>query len=174
MKFINKQKKLKKLIWFFDAFIKGFAIFSALVGIWLVGYNLIYLIKDPVGWWKMIWGEKSISTNFLILVLASILGFLLMITFFFYPFLEVFIFKNNNLKKEKNIIEEWKSLSPNEKRFSIEFLIILILASLSGYIVSKILKESILTSVIIFILSVIITIWRAKSLKIGKWKKRNF
>ncbi len=166
----------KKLIWFFDAFTKGFAIILALVGVFVISYNLIYLIIDPVSWLKMIWGEKYINKNFVLLVLTTILGFLLMIVFFFYPFVDVFIYKKGDLNNEvekRSIIEEWKSLLPNEKRFYIELFLILILVSLFVYIVFiKILGKVLLSYVVITIFLMILILWRAKSLKIGKFKDK--
>jgi hypothetical protein len=172
----KKEDYKKKLIWLFDAFTKGFAIILALVGVFVIGYNLIYLIIDPVSWLKMIWGEEYINKNFVLLVLTTILGFLLMIVFFFYPFVDVFIYKKgdlNNVVEKRSIIEEWKSLPPNEKRFYIELFLILTLVSLFVYIVFiKILGKVLLSYVIITIFLLILIPWRAKSLKIGKFKDK--
>jgi hypothetical protein len=172
----KKEDYKKKLIWFFDAFIKGFAIILALVGVFVISYNLIYLIIDPVSWLKMIWGEEYIHKNSVLLVLTTVLGFLLMIVFFFYPFVDVFIYKKgdlNNVVEKRSIIEEWKNLSPNEKRFYIELFLILTLVSIFVYIVFiKILDKVLLSYVIITIFLMILIPWRAKSLKIGKFKDK--
>ena len=172
----KKEDYKKKLIWLFDTFSKGFAIILALVGVFVIGYNLIYLIIDPVSWLKMIWEEEYLHKNFVLLVLTTVLGFLLMIVFFFYPFVDVFIYKKgdlNNVVEKRSIIEEWKSLPPNEKRFYIELFLILTLVSLFVYIVFiKILGKVLLSYVIITIFLMILIPWRAKSLKIGKFKDK--
>jgi hypothetical protein len=172
----KKEDYKKKLIWLFDAFTKGFAIILALVGVFVIGYNLIYLIIDPVSWLKMIWGEEYIHKNFVLLVLTTILGFLLMIVFFFYPFVDVFIYKKgdlNNVVEKRSIIEEWKNFPPNEKRFYIELFLISTLVSLFVYIVFiKILGKVLLSYVIITIFLMILIPWRAKRLKIGKFKDK--
>jgi len=172
----KKEDYKKKLIWLFDTFTKGFAIILALVGVFVIGYNLIYLIIDPVSWLKMIWEEEYLHKNFVLLVLTTVLGFLLMIVFFFYPFVDVFIYKKgdlNNVVEKRSIIEEWKSLPPNEKRFYIELFLILTLVSLFVYIVFiKILGKVLLSYVIITIFLMILIPWRAKSLKIGKFKDK--
>jgi uncharacterized membrane protein YbhN (UPF0104 family) len=163
----KKEYYKKKLIWLFDAFTKGFAIILALVGVFVISYNLIYLI---------IGGEEYINKNFVLLVLTTILGFLLMIVFFFYPFVDVFIYKKgdlNNVVEKRSIIEEWKSLPPNEKKFYIELFLILTSVSLFVYIVFiKILGKVLLSYVIITIFLLILIPWRAKSLKIGKFKDK--
>ena len=172
----KKEDYKKKLIWLFDAFTKGFAIILALVGVFVIGYNLIYLIIDPVSWLKMIWGEEYINKNFVLLVLTTILGFLLMIVFFFYPFVDVFIYKKgdlNNVVEKRSIIEEWKNFPPNEKRFYIELFLILTLVSIFVYIVFiKMLGNVLLSYVVITIFLMILIPWRAKSLKIGKFKDK--
>jgi hypothetical protein len=99
-----------------------------------------------------------------------------MIVFFFYPFVDVFIYKKgdlNNVVEKRSIIEEWKSLAPNEKRFYIELFLILTLVSIFVYIVFiKILGKVLLGYVILTIFLMVIIPWRAKSLKIGKFKDK--